>query len=263
MLDAATRAQILADIIGTYSSRSALPLLTQTHPGIDMADAYAIQEAFIARRVAEGRQVRGYKVGLTSKVMQESMGSIEPDFSAMTDDLFLPEDTPIERSRFFRPLIEIEIAFVMKSALKGPGILPVDVLRATDFVLPAIEIVDFRVGPAPGMTVVDTVADLAACGAAVLGANPCRLEDIDIRRVAGQMIINGKVEQEGYASAVLGNPVAAVAWLANKLGEFGITFEPGQTILTGSFVRAMPVNAGDEVIARFDSGLGDVRTTFN
>lgn len=262
MLDAATREQILADIIGTYRTRQALPLLTQTYPGITMDDAYAIQKAFFDRRIAEGRSVRGYKVGLTSKVMQESMGSTEPDFSAMTDDLFLPEDTPIDTAQFFYPLIEIEIAFVMKGSLKGPGVLPVDVLRATDFVLPAIEIVDFRVGPAPGMTVVDTVADLAACGAAVLGANPCRLEDIDIRNVTGQMLINGKLEHEGKASAVLGNPVTAVAWLANKLGEFGITFEPGQTILTGSFVRAMPVKPGDEVIARFDSGLGDVLATF-
>lgn len=262
MLDAATREQILADIIDTYRTRQALPLLTLTYPGITMDDAYAIQKAFFDRRIAEGRSVRGYKVGLTSKVMQESMGSTEPDFSAMTDDLFLPEDTPIDTAQFFYPLIEIEIAFVMKGSLKGPGVLPVDVLRATDFVLPAIEIVDFRVGPAPGMTVVDTIADLAACGAAVLGANPCRLEDIDIRNVTGQMLINGKLEHEGKASAVLGNPVTAVAWLANKLGEFGITFEPGQTILTGSFVRAMPVKAGDEVIARFDSGLGDVLATF-
>ncbi len=262
MLDAATRDRILADIIGTYRTRRALPPLTKTYPGIEMDDAYAIQAAFTQARVAQGHRVRGYKVGLTSKVMQESMGSPEPDFSAMTDDLFLPEDTPIDCARFFRPLIEIEIAFVMKSPLKGPGILPVDVLRATDFVLPAIEIVDFRVGPGPGMTVVDTVADLAACGAAVLGANPVRLEDIDIRTVTGQMIINGEIAHEGMACAVLGNPVTAVAWLANKLGAFGITFEPGQTILTGSFVRAMPVKAGDAVIARFDSGLGDVRAAF-
>ena len=262
MLDETTRRQILGDIIGTYRSRQALPLLTKTYPNIEMADAYAIQQEFVAQSVSAGRQVRGYKVGLTSKAMQAMSGSTEPDFSAMTDDLFFPEDTPIDHARFFRPLIEIEIAFVMKSALKGPGILPVDVLRATDFVLPAIEIVDFRVGPASGMTVVDTVADLAACGAAVLGANPCCLTDIDLRRVHGQMIINGKVEQEGYASAVLGNPVTSVAWLANKLGEFGITFEPGHAILTGSFVRAMPVKNGDEVVARFDSGLGDVLTSF-
>jgi 2-oxo-hept-3-ene-1,7-dioate hydratase/2-keto-4-pentenoate hydratase len=262
MLDAATRSQIVADLIEAYQTRKALPLLTHSYPQIGMDDAYAIQKAFVDHRLTQGRTVRGYKVGLTSKAMQEMSGAAEPDFSAMTDDLFLPEDTPLEASRFFRPLIEIEIAFVMKSALKGPGILPVDVLRATDFVLPSIEVVDFRVGPAPGMTVIDTVADLAACGAAVLGANPCRLEDLDLRRVLGQMIINGKVEQEGYASAVLGNPVTAVAWLANKLGEFGITFEAGQTILTGSFVRAMPVKAGDEVVARFDSGLGDVVTAF-
>lgn len=262
MLEAATRDQILADIINTYATRKPLPLLTKTYPQIDILDAYSIQKEFVAHRLREGRTVRGYKVGLTSKAMQEMSGSTEPDFSAMTDDLFLPESTPIRHSEFFRPLIEIEIAFVMKSALKGPGILPVDVLRATDFVLPAIEIVDFRVGPGPGMTVVDTVADLAACGAAVLGANPRRLEDIDLRKVHGQMIINGKVEQEGFASAVLGNPVTSVAWLANKLGEFGIVFEPGHTILTGSFVRAMPVNAGDTVIARFDSGLGDVQTSF-
>lgn len=262
MLDATTRNQIVADLIATYQTRKPLPLLTQAYPKIEMQDAYAIQREFVSHSLAKGRSVRGYKVGLTSKAMQDMSGATEPDFSAMTDDLFLPEDTPLDHSRFFRPLIEIEIAFVMKGALKGPGILPVDVLRATDFVLPAIEIVDFRVGPAPGMTVVDTVADLAACGAAVLGANPCKLEDLDLRRVHGQMIVNGKVEQEGYASAVLGNPVTAVAWLANKLGEFGVTFEPGQTILTGSFVRAMPVKVGDEVVARFDSGLGEVRTSF-
>ena len=262
MLDAATRSQIVANLFGTYGSRQALPLLTQTYPEIEVADAYAIQQAFVAQQVEQGRQVRGYKVGLTSKAMQEMSGATEPDFSAMTDDLFLPEDTPIEFARFFKPMVEIEIVFVLKHALKGPGILPVDVLRATDFILPAIEIVDFRVGPGPGMTVVDTVADLAACGAAVLGANPRRLQDIDLRRVHGQMIINGEIAQQGYASAVLGNPVTAVAWLANKLGEFGITFEPGQAILTGSFVRAMPVKAGDEMVARFDSGLGDVLTSF-
>jgi 2-oxo-hept-3-ene-1,7-dioate hydratase/2-keto-4-pentenoate hydratase len=159
-------------------------------------------------------------------------------------------------------MIEIEIAFVMKEALSGPGILPMDVVRATDFVVPAIEIVDFRVSRAPGMNIIDTVADLAACGAAVLGANPRRLDTIDIRRVKGEIVRNGVVEQAGEASAVLGNPVTAVAWLANKLGEFGVSFQPGDVILTGSFVRAIPVQAGDEILCRFDQGLGDVATSF-
>jgi 2-keto-4-pentenoate hydratase len=262
MLDAATRNRIVDDLVEVYRSRKPISLLTKAYPGIEVEDAYRIQEAFVARRLAAGRAIKGYKVGLTSKAMQQMAGSTEPDFSAMTDDMFFPEDTPIAMSDLFDPMIEIEIAFVMKHGLKGPGVLPVDVIRATDFVLPAIEIVDFRVARAPGMTLIDTVADLAACGAVVLGANPRPLEAIDVRRVKGSIVRNGVVEQEGVASAVLGNPVASVAWLANKLGEFGVAFEPGQVILTGSFVRAIPVKAGDEVICRFDQGLGDVLTAF-
>lgn len=262
MLDEKTRAHVVEDLEGVYRTRKPLPLLTKTYPGIEVDDAYKIQEAFVARRLAAGALIKGYKVGLTSKPMQEMAGSSEPDFSAMTDDLFFPESTPVPAARFFDPMIEIEIAFVMKSALKGPGVLPMDVIRATDFVVPAIEIVDFRVARAPGMTIVDTVADLAACGGVILGANPRRLDAIDIRRVRGVILCNGKVEQAGEASAVLGNPVTSVAWLANKLGEFGVTFEPGQVILTGSFVRAFPVKAGDEILCQFDQGLGDVATSF-
>jgi 2-oxo-hept-3-ene-1,7-dioate hydratase/2-keto-4-pentenoate hydratase len=263
MLDAATRIKIVDALESVYRTRRPLPLLTKTYPGIEVEDAYRIQEAFVARQLAAGAKIKGYKVGLTSKPMQQMAGSTEPDFSAMTDDLFLPEDTPVPASRFFDPMIEIEIAFVMKHALKGPGILPVDVIRATDFVLPAIEIVDFRVARAPGMNLIDTVADLAACGAVVLGANPRRLDQIDVRSVHGSIIRNGAVEQEGLASAVLGNPVTSVAWLANKLGEFGVSFEPGHVILTGSFVRAIPVKQGDSVVCRFDQGFGDVLVSFD
>lgn len=262
MLDAATRARIVDDLFGVYETRKPLPLLTQTYPGVEVEDSYRIQEAFVARRLHQGARIKGYKVGLTSKAMQEMAGSAEPDFSAMTDDLFLPEATPIPMAQLFDPMIEIEMAFVMKESLKGPGVLPVDVIRATDFILPAIEIVDFRIARGPGMNLIDTVADLAACGAAVLGGNPRRLDAIDIRRVKGSIIKNGVVEQEGEASAVLGNPVTAVAWLANKLGEFGVTFEAGHVIMTGSFVRAIPVKAGDEIVCRFDQGFGDVTTSF-
>ena len=262
MLTDALRNQIVDDLFEVHRSRKPLPLLTRTYPGIEVEDAYRIQEAYVARTVAAGARIKGYKVGLTSKAMQQMSGATEPDFSAMTDDLFIPEDTPIPMSRFFDPMIEIEIAFVMKHALKGPGVLPMDVIRATDFVVPAIEIVDFRVARAPGMNLIDTVADLAACGAVVLGANPRKLTAVDIRTVQGSIIRNGVVEQQGVASAVLGNPVTSVAWLANKLAEFGVTFEPGHVILTGSFVRAIPVKAGDEVLCRFDQGFGDVATSF-
>lgn len=262
MLDNATREKIVDDFFEVYRSRKPMPLITKTYPGIEVADAYKIQEEFVARKVAAGGKVKGYKVGLTSKPMQEFSGTTEPDFSAVTDDFFVPEATPIPMSRFFAPMIEMEIAFVMKTRLAGPGVLPVDVIRATDFVLPAIEIVDFRVERAPGLNVIDNIADLAFCGAVVLGANPRRLDQIDIRRVKGEISRNGTKELEGEASAVLGNPVTAVAWLANKLGEFGVAFEPGDTILTGSFVRVLPVEAGDEFVCRFDQGLGEVATSF-
>lgn len=262
MLDAATRARIVDDLFSAYETRKGLPLLSKAYPGIEVEDAYRIQEAFIARRLAAGAWIKGYKVGLTSKAMQEMSGATEPDFSAITNDLFFPKSTPIPMARFFDPMVEMEIAFVMKDALSGPGVLPMDVIRTTDFVVAAIEIVDFRISRAPGMNIIDTVADLAACGAAVLGANPRRLEAIDIRRVKGEILRNGKVEHAGEASAVLGNPVTAVAWLANKLGEFGVAFRPGDVILTGSFVRAFSVKAGDEILCRFDQGLGDVATSF-
>lgn len=262
MLDDVTRSKIADALVEAYQTRNPVPRLTGAYPEIEIEDAYRIQEDFVNRRVQNGAKIKGYKVGLTSKAMQEMAGASEPDFSAMTDDLFLPEDTPFPYSHFFSPIVEMEIAFVMKEGLSGPGVLPVDVIRATDFVLPAIEIVDFRVQREPGFCIIDTVADLAACGAAVLGANPRRLDQLDIRRVQGALSKNGEVLEEGEASAVLGNPVTSVAWLANKLGEFGVVFEPGQTILTGSFVRAVPVAPGDEITCAFDQGLGSVATRF-
>lgn len=262
MLEQSIRTKIVDDLLGAYESRKPIALPTATYPGMDIEDAYRIQEEFVRRRLAAGRRIKGYKVGLTSKPMQEMAGSSEPDFSAITDDLFLPEGDSYPMSRFFTPMIEIEIAFVMKHALKGPGVLPVDVIRATDFILPAIELVDMRVARAPGLNIIDSVADLAFCGAVVLGANPRPLDAIDVRRVNGSIIRNGKMELTGEASAVLGNPVTSVAWLANKLGEFGVTFEPGHVILTGSFVRALPVQAGDDIVCRFDQGLGDVEVSF-
>ena len=261
-LDQAARNEIAEALREAHRTGSPIPRLTATYPDMDVEDAYRVQEIFIARRLAEGARIKGYKVGLTSKAMQEMAGASEPDFSAMTDDMFLPESTPIGSASLIRPLVEMEIVFVIGSQLEGPGVLPADVVRATEYVLPAIEIVDFRVEVGPGFGIVDTIADLAACGAAVLGANPRRLDQIDIRRVRGTLSRNGAIEQEGEASAVLGNPVTAVAWLANKLAEFDISFSPGDVILTGSFVKAIPVAAGDEIVCEFDHGLGRVDVSF-
>ncbi|MFO7551873.1 MAG: fumarylacetoacetate hydrolase family protein [Haliea sp.] len=258
MLTEKARNEVVEELFNVYKTGQQMVRPTESRSGMEIEDAYRIQQAFIQRKVDNGAHIKGYKVGLTSKVMQEMAGSDEPDFSAVTDDMFFPENTEIGSELFFSPMVEMEIALVMKHPLRGPGVMPVDVIRATDFVLPAIEIVDFRVALSEGFNIVDSVADLAACGAVVLGGNPMSLRDIDVRTVHGRLALNGKLHEEGEASAVLGNPVTAVAWLANKLGEFGTGFEPGDTILSGSFVRAVPIKAGDHVVCSFDQGFGDV-----
>lgn len=263
MLADNVRREIAENIYRCFQEKTQIPLLNSAYPDIEIEDAYNIQEYVVASFQAAGRTIKGYKVGLTSKAMQDMAGSTEPDYAAMMDNMFIPEASELVRSDWSDPLVEIEIAFVMKERLEGPGINASDVIRATDFVLPAIEIVDFRVTRAPGMDVRDTIADLAAIGGVVLGGNPISLLDIDIRNIHGSLIINGEKREEGMSVEVLGNPVNAVAWLANKLSEFGVAFQPGDVILSGSFLRALPVQAGDDIIARFDNNFGDVTLSFS
>ena len=262
MLTDEVRQAISNDIFRCFREKTQVPLLNPRFPDIEMEDAYRIQEGVVQQFRDLGHKVRGYKIGLTSKPMQEMAGSTEPDYSAMLDFMFYPEAGESPRAHWQQPLVEIEMAFVMKAPLRGPGITVADVIRATDFVLPAIEIVDFRVAYGPGMDVRDTIADLAAVGGVVLGGNPLDLRAIDIRDVQGSLLINGEVRETGNSAAVLGNPLNAVAWLANKLAEFGVAFEPGDVILSGSFLRALPVDAGDALIARFDNGFGDIHFSF-
>jgi 2-keto-4-pentenoate hydratase len=263
MLSEEVRQEIAKNIYRCFGDKTQIPLLNTTYPEIEVVDAYRIQEMVIASFLDAGRRIKGYKIGLTSKPMQEMAGTTEPDYSAMLDHMFYPETSQLARADWCSPLVEIELAFVMKERLEGPGINVAEVIRATDFVLPAIEIVDFRVQLGPGMDVRDTIADLAAVGGVVLGGNPVSLLDIDIRAIRGSLLINGEVREEGSSDAVLGNPLTAVAWLANKLAEFGVAFEPGDVILSGSFLRALPVQAGDDVVARFAPPFGDVLLSFN
>ncbi|OAF18813.1 2-keto-4-pentenoate hydratase [Bradyrhizobium neotropicale] len=262
MLSNETRQSIFKDIANVYRTRQQIPALTQSYPEIGIEDAYAIQQLFVDQKRTSGAKLTGYKVGLTSKAMQQLAGTAEPDFSAMLDYMHIAEASEIRTSDCFDPMVEIEIAFVMKEHLKGPNVTAVDVIRATDFVLPAIELVDFRINRRQGMSFIDTVADLAAVGGVIVGSNPRRLDQIDVRDIIGELVCNGDVIEKGMSSAVLGSPVTSVAWLANKLSTFGVSFEPGQLILSGSFVRAAPVKAGDKVVARFNHGLGDVSVEF-
>jgi 2-keto-4-pentenoate hydratase len=230
---------------------------TITYPDADIEDSYRISQLVTELKLTAGRTVKGHKVGLTSKAMQQMSGATEPDYGTLTDDWIVPEGSTIDMSRLNRPLVEMEIAFVLKRELSGPGINAADVIQATDFVLPAIEIVDSRYrGRGPNM-LVDSVADAAWCGLVVLGGRPARLTDLDIRREGATLYKNGIIEESGVGSAVMGNPVNAVVWLANKLATFGVTMAAGSVVLSGSFVKAIPFAAGDTITALFNT-LGDV-----
>ncbi|MFV0260038.1 MAG: 2-keto-4-pentenoate hydratase [Acidimicrobiales bacterium] len=231
--------------------------LSSRHPDADVEDAYQTGMAVRDLKLAEGRTVKGHKIGFTSKAMRSLVGATEPDYGFLYDDWFVAEASTVARETMNRPLVEQEIAFVLAESLSGPHVNAADVIRATDFVLPALEIVDSRYEGRGSNLLVDSISDAASCGFVVLGGNPARLTDIDVRRLSGSLQINGDLMESGSASAVMGNPINAVAWLANKLTEFGVTMEPGDVILSGSFIKAVPFDAGDSILALFDQ-LGEV-----
>ena len=263
MLTDEVHKEIAAKIYHCIKEISQIPLLTTAYPDIEIGDSYHIQNYVVSSFEEAGSRVKGYKIGLTSKAIQQLVGSTEPNFSPLLDHMFAAEESELARSNWLTPVVESELAFVIKDRLTGPGITVADVIRATDFVLPAIEIADFRVARAAGMDVRDITADMGAAGGAVLGVNAVSLNDIDILSVNSSLIINGEERAKGVASEVLGNPVSAVAWLANKLSESGAALEPGDIILSGAMHSAQPVEAGDHIIARFGNGLGDIKLSFS
>jgi 2-keto-4-pentenoate hydratase len=232
------------------------PLSTR-FPDADVADAYRVGLAVRDIKLANGRKVKGHKIGLTSKAMRDLTGATEPDYGFIFDNWFALEGQAVERSAMNRPLVEVELAFVMAKELSGPHVNAADVIRATDFVLPALEIVDSRYNGRGNNLLVDSISDAASCGFVVLGGNPVQLANVDVRRLSASLSINGQVMESGVASAVMGNPVNAVVWLANKLHDFGVAMQPGDVILSGSFVKAIPFGAGDTLIALYDQ-LGEV-----
>ncbi|HZQ37679.1 MAG TPA: fumarylacetoacetate hydrolase family protein [Dehalococcoidia bacterium] len=235
--------------------------ITATYEDADIEDAYRIAMCVTELKLAAGRTIKGHKIGLTSKAMRSLNNATEPDYGTMFDNWFVPEGTIVEFSRLNRPLVEVELAFVLKHDLPGPSVNAADVIRATDFILPALEIVDSRFSRRGNRGVIDSVCDAASCGLVVLGGNPRRLDQVDIRRIGASLAKNGDIEETGVASAVMGNPINSVAWLANKLHEFGVTMAAGHVVLSGSFIKAIPFGAGDTLTAVFDQ-LGEVSCTF-
>jgi 2-oxo-hept-3-ene-1,7-dioate hydratase len=230
--------------------------LSQDHPGITIEDAYAIQKAWIGIKLAEGRVVKGHKIGLTSKAMQSALLIDEPDSGVLLDDMFFADGGLVPSDRFIGTRVEAELAFIMKTRLAGPGCTMFDVLNATDFVVPALEILDTRierVDPATRATrkIFDTIADNAANAGIVLGGRPLRPLDADLRWIGALCYRNGQLEETGLAAGVLNHPATSVAWLANKIAPLGLALEPGQVVLAGSFIRPIETRKGDTIQADY------------
>ncbi|TRW47000.1 2-oxo-hept-4-ene-1,7-dioate hydratase [Georgenia yuyongxinii] len=261
MLDPQTVVAIADELAAAERDRSTVPRLTARHPGMTVEDAYAVQNEWRRRGIAAGRRLVGRKIGLTSKVMQNATGISEPDYGAIFADAVFENGSVIEHSRFSNVRIEVELAFVLAEPLQGPDVTVFDVLRATDYVVPALEILTSRL-ELPGRTIVDNISDNAAFGGLVYGGNPVRVGDVDLRWVSALLYRNEVIEESGVAAAVLNHPATGVAWLANKLAVHGDRLGAGEIILAGSFTRPMWVEKGDTVLADFRE-LGTITCRFS
>ncbi|MFD2252438.1 2-oxo-hept-3-ene-1,7-dioate hydratase [Pseudochelatococcus lubricantis] len=231
-------------------------LLSLKHSGMTMDDAYAIQGAWVTRKIAGGRKVIGWKIGLTSRAMQQALNIDIPDSGVLFDDMVFEDGATVPATRFIQPRVEAELAFVMKAPLEGPGITVFDVLNATDYVTPSLEILDTRIERADpetkkARTIVDTIADNAANAGIVTGGRAVRPDDADLRWIGAIVSRNGKVEETGLGAGVLNQPARGVAWLANRLAQYGARIEAGQIVLAGSFIRPVEAGHGDTIVADF------------
>ncbi|SNR26260.1 2-oxo-hepta-3-ene-1,7-dioate hydratase [Paracoccus sediminis] len=236
-------------ILAAERSRTPMVQPSRQWPGMDLHDAYAIQDLWAAARIAAGAKAIGHKIGLTSRAMQIASNMTEPDYGRILDDALYHDGARIPFDRFIKPRLEVELAFVMGSDLRGSGTQVHDVLRATEFVLPALEIIDYRTHVPRAIT--DTIADNAAFGAIVMGGRPVRPFDVDLRWIGAILSQNGVIEDTGLAAAVMGHPAAGIAWLVNTLAAVGGGLAKGDVVLGGSFTRAVDIAAGDVIQADY------------
>jgi 2-oxo-hept-3-ene-1,7-dioate hydratase len=259
MLSDADRKKAADILMAAQRERKQAVQLSTTFPGITIEDAYAISTEVANRNMAAGAKLIGHKVGLTSKAMQRSSQIDEPDFGYLLDHMMIADGAKVPHADYCRPRVEIELAFVLGKTLKGPGVGLTDVLRATEYVVPAIEIVDARIQDQ--RKIFDTVADNGAAAGIAVGGRPVGPMEVDLRWVGGIMYRNSEIEETGVAAGVLGHPALGVAWLANKLGSHGVALEAGHLVLAGSFTRVVLAQKGDTLHADFGP-LGGIAVQF-
>ncbi|MCT4610601.1 MAG: 2-oxo-hepta-3-ene-1,7-dioic acid hydratase [Pelagimonas sp.] len=249
-------ARAAADLLQAERTREQIGLLTLRNPEMGMDDAYEVQNALYRQKLAEGRKVIGWKIGLTSKAMQYALNIDIPDSGILFDDMRFDHGGTVPVGRFIQPRIEAEIAFVMKSAVGGENVTRDDIIAATDYVAPSIEILDTRIqraDPETGKarTVFDTISDNAANAGIVLGQERHAVGAFDLRWVGAITSRNGEVEETGLGAGVLNDPVESVVWLARRMAQYGQSIEPGQIILSGSFIRPVECPSGTQIHADF------------
>lgn len=259
-------AQAAADLLQAEASGTQIGLLTKAFPEMGMDDAYAIQNAIYRAKLEQGRSVVGWKIGLTSKAMQSALNIDIPDSGILFDDMVFADGATVPMGRFIQPRIETEIAFVLKAAIGGADVTRDDVLAATDYVAPALEILDTRIlraDPETGQTrkVFDTISDNAANAGVVLGAERHKVDAFDLRWVGAITSRNDEVEETGLGAGVLNDPVESVVWLARRMAQYGQSLASGQIILSGSFIRPVECPSGSGIKADFAS-FGSVSVLF-
>jgi 2-oxo-hept-3-ene-1,7-dioate hydratase len=262
MLNQATIAALAAELDHAERTRTQVRHFSLRHPGMTVADGYAISRAWSALKLARGRSVRGHKIGLTSRAMQQASQIDEPDYGTLFDDMFFDSGTDIPYNTFIAPRIEVELAFVLGRSLRGPGVTLFDVLHATEYVVPAVEIIDARIeqfdrDSKAMRRVTDTISDNAANAGVVLGGRPVAVDAVDLRWVSALLYRNGVIEESGVAAAVLNHPAHGVAWLANRLAQWDEGLQQGEVVLSGSFTRPVAGAPGDVFHVDY-GGLGPV-----
>ena len=255
-----------ADLLRAEETREQIGLLTKRYPEMGMDDAYAVQSAIYRAKLQQGRTVVGWKIGLTSKAMQYALNINIPDSGILFDDMVFANGAIVPKERFIQPRIEAEIAFVMKSSVGGEDVTREDVIAATDYVAPSLEILDtriLRVDPETNAKrkIFDTISDNAANAGVVLGSERHGVDGIDLRWVGAIASSNGEVEETGLGAGVLNDPIESVVWLARRMAKYKQSIQPGQIILSGSFIRPIECPSGTAIHADFGT-FGSVDISF-
>lgn len=266
MLSESIVRDLARQLYAARKSRRQLRHFSRQYPHMTIEDGYTIQQEWVKLELADGRKIRGRKIGLTSRAMQQASQITEPDYAPLLDDMFFHSGSDIPFERFIAPRVEVELAFVLGKSLRGPGVTLFDVLRATEFVVPALEIIDARIEQFDRDTqaprkVFDTIADFAASAGVVLGGKPVRPADIDLRWTGALLLKNAVIEETGLAAAVLNNPATGVAWLANKIAAYDEQLNVGDIVLAGSFTRPTAAQRGDVLHADYGP-LGGISFRF-